>query len=77
MKKLYYDTAMAGSNNCLAPLVELADKSHIVYGSDWPWYPEVSGLKTNSELAETTFLTDAEREAIYRNNALKFLPRIK
>jgi 6-methylsalicylate decarboxylase len=77
MKKLYYDTAMAGSNNCLAPLVELADKSHIVYGSDWPWYPEVSGLKTNGQLTESTFFSDAERDAIYRTNALNFLSRLK
>jgi len=77
LRRLYYDTAMAGSKYSLSSLVQLADVSHIVFGSDWPWYPKAQGLKTNQELEASTFFSDKDRNAIYRNNAMELLHRVK
>ena len=72
---LYYDTAIQ-SNHSLSSLVQLADVGHIVYGSDWPWYPESGVLGTNKELEASRFVSDEDRAAIYRTNALRLLPRM-
>ncbi len=76
LQRLYYDTAMAGSKYSLSSLIQLVDASHIVYGSDWPWCPEAQGLRINQQLEETTLFTGQEREAIYRGNAIKLMPRL-
>jgi predicted TIM-barrel fold metal-dependent hydrolase len=75
MRRLYYDTAMAGSKHSLSSLVQLTDVSHILFGSDWPWYPEAEAVKTNQELESSVFFTDDARRAIYRENALLLLSR--
>lgn len=76
LRRLYYDTAIE-SRHTLSSLLQLADVSHIVYGSDWPWYPEAAGLETNKELEESRFFSDEDRDAICRTNALRLLPRIR
>ena len=76
MRRLYYDTAMAGSKHSLSSLVQLTDVSHILYGSDWPWYPEAEMQTTNRELEKSALFTDQERLSIYRENALSLLSRL-
>src|ERR1700679_1445562 len=76
MRRLYYDTAMAGSNYSLSSLLQLTDVSHILYGSDWPWYPEAGAQMTNQDLEASALLNDQQRRAIYRDNALGFLPGV-
>ncbi|HUA33389.1 MAG TPA: amidohydrolase family protein [Candidatus Binataceae bacterium] len=76
LRRLYYDTAIQ-SKHTLSSLLQLADVGQIVYGSDWPWYPEAAGLETNKELEEGSFFSDQDREAICRSNALRLLPRIR
>ena len=75
LRRLYYDTAIE-SKHTLASLMELVEVSQIVYGSDWPWYPEAAGMETNKDLEDSSFFTDADREAICRSNALGLLPRL-
>jgi predicted TIM-barrel fold metal-dependent hydrolase len=77
LRGLYYDTAMSATNYSLASLRQLADISHIVYGSDWPWCPEAQALKTNRELEASSFFSEQDREMIYRSNPLRLLPRLK
>ena len=75
LRRLYYDTAIQ-SNHTLSSLVQLVDASHIVYGSDWPWYPETGVAETDKELEASSFLSDEDRTAIHRTNALGLLPRL-
>ena len=75
LRRLYYDTAIQ-SNHTLSSLVQLVDASHIVYGSDWPWYPETGVAETDKELEASSFLSDEDRTAIHRTNALRLLPRL-
>ena len=51
----------------------MAPLSHIVFGTDYPFVNVPEGIK---ELGEGS-LTDADREAIDRTNALALLPRLK
>ncbi len=77
LKTLYFDVALSATPYALRSLQELADPSHILFGSDFPFLPEplittmVEGLKNyggfNAEL----------RTAIERENALALFPRFK
>jgi predicted TIM-barrel fold metal-dependent hydrolase len=77
LRRLYYDTAMSGTGLSIASMLELVDTSHVVYGSDWPWYRAEQGLQTNQQIEESKFFSDADRDAIYRDNAVKLLPRLR
>ena len=48
LRRLYYDTALAGSKHTLSSLLQISDTSHIVYGSDWPWAPDSVVLEYQS-----------------------------
>jgi 6-methylsalicylate decarboxylase len=76
LRRLYYDTAIQ-SKHTLSSLLQLVDVSRLVYGSDWPWYPEAAVLELGKELDETGFFSDEARGAVCRTNALELLPRIK
>ena len=76
LRRIYYDTAIGGSKHTLSSLIQLADVSHIVYGSDWPWYREAGALETINELEHSECFDDKDRAAIYRTNAIRLLPRI-
>ena len=77
LRRLYYDTAMSGTGLSIASMLQLIDSSHVVYGSDWPWYRAEQGLETNRQIEESKFFSDPDRDAIYRDNALKLLPRLR
>ena len=77
LRLLYYDTAMSGTSYSQASLLQLTDASHVVYGSDWPWCPAEQAMQTNKELEESSYFSEADRDAIYRTNALKLLTRLK
>jgi predicted TIM-barrel fold metal-dependent hydrolase len=77
LRTLYYDTANAGSDQTLASTLQLVDPSHMVYGSDWPW-ATASAVATNiSDIEKASLLTERERSAIYRENALALFPRLR
>src|SRR5262249_29895570 len=73
LRKLYYDTASAASPASLAALRMMAPASHILYGSDYPFVKAAVGIE---ELQHTP-MSDAERVAIDRGNALALLARLK
>jgi len=76
LKHLYYDIALSASPYALGSLQELADPSHILFGSDYPFAPEpltamtVKGLKKQLRYNEHTL------RAIDRENALRLFPRL-
>jgi 6-methylsalicylate decarboxylase len=75
LRRIYYDTAMSTTTHSLSSLVELVDTAQIVYGSDWPWNPEPI-VALNNQLAASPLFSDEDRRAIYRDNALRLLPRV-
>jgi len=72
LRKLYYDTASADTAGSMAALRIMAPLSHILFGTDYPFVKVAEGVK---HLGEDE-LSDADREAIDRGNALTLLPRL-
>ena len=73
LRKLYYDTASAASPASMAALLIMAPTSHILFGSDYPFVKAAVGL----EELQRTQMSDVDREAIDRGNAMALLPRLK
>jgi predicted TIM-barrel fold metal-dependent hydrolase len=73
LRKLYYDTASASSPPSMAALRAMAPASNILFGSD---YPFVKAAAMVEELRHVP-MSDVEREAIERGNALALLPRLR
>ncbi|MFG1687959.1 amidohydrolase family protein [Nonomuraea sp. NPDC049269] len=64
----YFDTALSASPAALPSLLAFAKPGHVLYGSDWPFAPE---------LAVTYFNTWADDDAINHRNARELFPRLK
>jgi 6-methylsalicylate decarboxylase len=73
LRKLYYDTAAADTAGSLAALRVMAPLTHILFGTDYPFVKVAEGV---AHLRDDT-MSDADRAAIDRGNALALLPRFK
>jgi predicted TIM-barrel fold metal-dependent hydrolase len=73
LRKLYYDTASATSPPSMAALRAMAPAGNILFGSDYPF------VKTAAMIEELqhTQMSESERDAIERGNALALLPRLR
>ena len=76
LKSLYYDTALSASPYALNSLQELADPSRILFGSDYPFVPEIIIGATVSGLKNFDGFDKEKLEALERDNALKLFPRL-
>jgi predicted TIM-barrel fold metal-dependent hydrolase len=72
LRKLYYDTASADTEGSMAALRVMAPLSHILFGTDYPFVKVAEGVK---HLGEDE-MSEADRAAIDRGNALALLPRL-
>ncbi|NWH07459.1 MAG: amidohydrolase [Alphaproteobacteria bacterium] len=77
LQQLYYDTALSPSPYALSALLQLVDPSHILFGSDFPFAPDIVISLETQALADSPVLTPELRQAIDRENALKLLPAFK
>jgi 6-methylsalicylate decarboxylase len=79
LKGLYYDTALSATPYALPCLRILADPTHIVFGSDYPFAGEPEFLmgKTAEALHHYGGFEDEELLAVERNNALRLFPRLQ
>jgi len=71
IRRFYYDTAQSANPVLVQALKTLLPTSQIVYGSDFPFAnaaAQVTGL-------ETSGLSANELRAIYRDNAVRILPK--
>jgi predicted TIM-barrel fold metal-dependent hydrolase len=73
IRSLYFDTALSPSPFALASLLQLVDPSHILFGSDFPFAPEIVVGGEVQTLAASPVLTPELRTAIGRDNALALL----
>lgn len=71
----YYDTAFAANAPSFAALRALAPAGHILFGTDFPFAPQVF---TAASIAALEELADGpeELEAVTRTNALELFPRL-
>jgi predicted TIM-barrel fold metal-dependent hydrolase len=77
LRRLYYDLAGSPGSNALAPLLEMTERSHILYGSDYVHTPEPIVASHLNELLGSQLLSPDDFRAIGRNNALGLFPRLK
>jgi 6-methylsalicylate decarboxylase len=73
LKRLYYDIAVSGYRPAIAALTGLIPTTQILFGSDFPYRPLGETADTMPQLG----LSQADLDAIGRNNALALLPRLK
>jgi predicted TIM-barrel fold metal-dependent hydrolase len=77
LREQYYDTTLSALPGPLACLMEIADPEKIVFGSDYPFAlrREYDMTKTIEGMENFKGWTDAQREKMWRQNALKIFPR--
>ena len=72
----YYDTALSVTRYALPSLKELADPTHILFGSDYPFAPEDVTAETISGLEDHGGFDASAKRAIERDNAARLFPRL-
>ncbi len=72
LRKLYYDTANAAMPGSIAALRAMVQLDHILFGTDYPFVKVAEDI----EHLQLTEMSDADREAIDRGNAIALLPRL-
>jgi predicted TIM-barrel fold metal-dependent hydrolase len=76
LRRLYYDLAGYPVPGQLAALLYVASADHLLYGSDWPYTQEARAHSLQERLLTTDLLTDEQRQAVFRDNALRLFPRL-
>ena len=72
LQSFYYDTAQTAYPMAMEPLKKLIGTSQILFGTDFPFRASADYVKT---LPDSGF-TDLELLAIYRENAIRMMPRL-
>ncbi len=75
LKQLYYDIALSTSPYVLHSLQELVDASRLLFGSDYPFAPEMATDFVIRGLKRHDGFDEAARAMIERENALVLFPR--
>lgn len=76
LQRLYYDTALSAAPFALRSLQELVEGSHILFGSDYPFAPELAAVATIGGLDGYDGFDGAALASVYRGNALELFPRL-
>ncbi len=75
LRGFYYDTAQAAGQGTMAAMREIADPTHLLFGSDWPYCPASVTEAGDHELLAQEKNGGVLAADIFRNNALKLFPR--
>jgi predicted TIM-barrel fold metal-dependent hydrolase len=73
LKRLYYEVANSTTRPAIAALTSVVPISQIMFGSDYPFFP----IPVTTGGLSTVGLSDADRRAIERDNAMVLFPRLK
>ena len=76
LKKFYFDTALSGSPTALPSLLAFANPGHVLFGSDWPYAPEVA-VGAFTGMYEAYGIEPEQRVAIDRGAAQTLFPRLQ
>ena len=74
-RHFYFDTALSTGAATLPALLAFADPGHTVFGSDWPFAPQVAVDQFTDGLNHYTGLDEAQRQGIDRDNAVALFSR--
>jgi 6-methylsalicylate decarboxylase len=75
LRGFYYDCAQAAGRGTMAAMREIADPSHLLFGSDWPYCPESVTEAGDQELLVQEKSGGVPTADIFRNNALTLFPK--
>ena len=75
LRAMYYDTALSANANALSSLTRLVGPDHILFGSDYPFAPELATQMTVEGVAAYPFAA-ADRALVERGSALALLPSL-
>ncbi len=75
LARLYYDVALSAHPVPLAGLLRLAPITQVLFGSDWPFTPEIGVARNIRQLGESG-LSEADLRAIAHENAERVFPRL-
>jgi 6-methylsalicylate decarboxylase len=75
LRRLYYDTALAGSAHSLLPTLEVTDVNHLLFGSDWPAAPERVVEHNTANLTAFPAFSAKDFAKVNRDNAIALFPR--
>jgi 6-methylsalicylate decarboxylase len=75
LRKLFYDMAAASGDNSLTSLLTLVDSSRVLFGSDYPFMPEVAIAQTINELRTSQLLRTQDLRGIEAGNAMRLFAR--
>jgi predicted TIM-barrel fold metal-dependent hydrolase len=76
IRRFYFDTALSAGPQSLGSLLQVADHDKILFGSDWPYCPEIVATDMITALENNPLLDEKLKRAIARENALKLFPRL-
>ncbi len=75
LARLHYDLALSAHPTAFSALRNLAPLSQILFGSDWPFTPELGVMRNLGQLSTQNGLTDAEISQLTRGNAERLFPK--
>jgi predicted TIM-barrel fold metal-dependent hydrolase len=75
LRRLYYETALAGSPNSLLPTLQVTTPDHILFGTDCPAAPERTVSHNIANLDAFEGFTETDLAGIDRANAPRLFPR--
>lgn len=75
LAKLHYDLALSAHPTALSALRNIAPLTQILFGSDWPFTPEMGVARALMQLTTQNGLSEAEIQTIVRGNAERLFPK--
>ena len=73
VRRLYFDTANGFTKPAMAAMMAVADPTHIMFGTDYPYVPVGANEGGLLQLG----LAPEQLQAIFRDNALRLMPGLK
>ena len=76
LKSFYFDTALSTNEYALSALSELVGFDHVLFGSDYPFAPELATTLSVAAIDGDDRFEGDSRELVRRENALRVLPTV-
>ncbi|MEV6297661.1 amidohydrolase family protein [Streptomyces sp. NPDC051896] len=76
LRSFWFDTALSGSPSALPSLLAFARPDRVLFGTDWPFAPEVAVAHFTGEYDRYPGLDPAGHQAIDRDNARALFARV-
>jgi 6-methylsalicylate decarboxylase len=76
-RRIYWDTALSGSDSVLHMLRDVAGINQVLYGTDFPYLRRDLAVKSKQRILQSSELDDSERRAIFGGNAARLFPRLR